>query len=250
MLELGSAPTDKAPADIIKDVTEATFMADVVEASMTVPVIVDFWAPWCGPCKTLGPILDNVIADTRGQVELAKVDVDANPAIANAFKVQSIPAVFAMHQQQIVDQFLGAQPEAFVREFVAKLLPTEAENEVEALYAAGDEGSLRAALALEPTNENVVTALAELLIVDPRTDEASALLDTIPENPDVRRLRALIRTGINVGAAPDVAAELEGLLANVKTDDEARQRYVDLLELLGDDPIVGEYRRKLMTRLY
>lgn len=232
------------------DVTDATFQQLVLDRSMQVPVVIDLWAAWCGPCKTLGPILERVIAETAGQVEFAKVDVDANPQIANAFRVQSIPAVYAMHQQQIVDQFLGAQPEAAVREFVQRLLPTQEESEVERLYAAGDEASLRAALALEPTNENVVVALAELLVADGRTDDADALLNTIAENAEVRRLRAMIRTGVAGAQSPDVFAELDGLLERVKGDDEARQRFVDLLEVLAEDPRVGEYRRKLMTRLY
>ena len=105
------------------DVTDATFEAQVVERSKTVPVVVDLWAEWCGPCKQLGPILEKVIAATNGQVELAKVDVDANPAVSQAFKVQSIPAVYAMKDGQIVDGFMGAQGEAQVQEFVDKLVP-------------------------------------------------------------------------------------------------------------------------------
>ncbi|NLA35710.1 MAG: tetratricopeptide repeat protein [Actinobacteria bacterium] len=232
------------------DVTDATFQQLVLDRSMHVPVVIDLWAEWCGPCKTLGPFLEAVIAETAGRVEFAKVDVDVNPQIANAFKVQSIPAVFAMHQQQIVDQFLGAQPEATVREFVQRLLPTREESEVERLYAAGDEASLRAALELEPTNENVVLALATLLIADGRHGDAEPLLNTIPENAEVRRLRALMRTGLTAGGSADLFGELDGLLERVKADEEARQRFVDLLEVMGDDPRVGEYRRKLMTRLY
>lgn len=232
------------------DVTDATFEQLVLARSMEVPVVIDLWAEWCGPCKTLGPILESVIAETNGQVEFAKVDVDANPRVAGAFKVQSIPAVFAMHQQQIVDQFLGAQPEQTVREFVARLLPTQEESEVERLYALGDEGSLRDALELEPTNENVVVALAELLVTDGRTDEGLALLHVIPENAEVRRIQALARTGAISPDSLDIEAELLGLLDSVKTDDDSRQRYVDLLALMGDDPRTGDFRRKLTARLF
>src|SRR3954466_11294787 len=110
------------------DVTDATFPTEVVERSRTVPVVVDLWAEWCGPCKTLGPILEKVIDETKGQVVLAKVNVDENPAISRAFQVQSIPAVFALKGGRIVDGFVGAQPEAAVREFVDRLLPTDVES--------------------------------------------------------------------------------------------------------------------------
>ena len=134
------------------DVTDATFQTAVIERSMTVPVVVDLWAEWCGPCKQLGPIIEKVVAATDGQVELAKVDVDANPNIAQAFRVQSIPAVFAISEGRPVDQFIGALPEAEIAAFVAKLLPTKEQTEVERLVEAGDEASLRAALELEPDN--------------------------------------------------------------------------------------------------
>jgi len=144
------------------DVTDATFQTAVIERSMTVPVVVDLWAEWCGPCKQLGPIIEKVVAATDGQVELAKVDVDANPQIAQAFRVQSIPAVFAIQDGRPVDQFLGALPEAQVAEFVAKLLPTKEQTEVERLIELGDEASLRAALELEADNTEAVVSLAEL----------------------------------------------------------------------------------------
>ena len=121
----------------VKDVTDATFALDVIERSATVPVVVDLWAEWCGPCKTLGPILERVIAETNGAVELAKVDVDANPRVAQAFAVQSIPAVFALRDGQVVDHFVGAVPEGVVREFVERLAPGA--SVVDQLLASGDE---------------------------------------------------------------------------------------------------------------
>ncbi len=233
------------------DVTDATFEQEVMARSMQVPVVIDLWATWCQPCVALGPIIERAVAATNGQVVLAKVDVDANPQVGAAFRVQSIPAVFAMHQQKIVDQFLGAQPEAFVTEFVNKLLPTKEETEVERLLSLGDEASLRAALELEPTNEVVTCALAELLVVAGETDQAQALLAKIPETAEVRRVLAMARTGLSDASALDVEGELSSLLDRVKDDDDARQRYVDLLAVLGpDDPRTADYRRKLTTRLF
>jgi putative thioredoxin len=147
------------------DVTDATFGTEVMERSAQVPVVVDLWAEWCGPCKTLGPILERVIGETDGKVVLAKVDVDSNPQVAQAFQVQGIPAVYALRDGKVVDGFVGAQPEAAVREFVGRLTPSAEESLVDSLVAAGDEASLRQALELEPGNDTVVVALAELLVL-------------------------------------------------------------------------------------
>lgn len=230
------------------DVTDADFETAVVERSHHVPVIIDLWAEWCGPCKQLGPIIEKAVADTDGQVELVKVDVDGNPAVSQAFKVQSIPAVYAMKDGEIVDSFVGAQGEAAVTEFVQRLLPTREQTEVERLLAAGDESSLRKAFELEADNAGVVAALAALLIDDDRTDEATAVMAGVPETPDIRRLAALARVG---DASDDPEAKLEELLVRAKDDDDVRQQFVDLLEVLGaDDPRTAEWRRRLSTALF
>ena len=229
------------------DVTDATFQTDVLERSQEVPVVVDLWAEWCGPCRTLGPVLERVVGETGGQVALAKVDIDANPQVAAAFQVQSIPAVFAISEGKVVDSFIGALPEPSVREFVAKLAP--AESEADQLAARGDEASLRAALELEHDHAAAVVALAELLAERGESEEALTLLTRVPESAETRRVAALARVGDAAG--DDVAGRLDGLLERVKDDEEARREYVDLLEMLGsDDPRTPQYRRALASRLY
>jgi putative thioredoxin len=231
------------------DVTDATFETEVVERSKTTPVVVDLWATWCGPCTTLGPILEKVVDATGGQVVLAKVDVDANPAISQAFQVQSIPAVYAMKDGQPVDGFMGSYPENFVQEFVDKLLPSATDVLQSELLAAGDEASLRKVLDDEPGNEEAVIALAELLVARGDTEEALTLLERIPESDRTRKVAATARLGDE--PADDYDNELVGLLDQVREDDEARQRFVDLLEVMGpDDPRTASYRKQLTARLF
>jgi putative thioredoxin len=236
------------------DVTDATFEEAVLKRSFEVPVVVDLWAPWCGPCKTLGPLLEQAVAATGGEVELAKVNVDENPSVSASFRVQSIPAVFAVRDGAVVDQFIGAVPDAEVRAFVDGLAPAQSEADLLASAGAdaGAEEPLRRALQLEPDHPVAVPALAALLIARGDTDEAITLLGRVPETPETRRLLAEARLAERDDVAgTDVGALLDGLLDRVKDDPDARQEFLDLLETLGpDDPRILQYRRALSSRLF
>ena len=212
------------------DVTDASFATDVIERSKTVPVVVDLWAEWCGPCKSLGPVLEKVIGETQGLVELAKVDVDANPEVSAAFQVQSIPAVYAMVDGKVVDGFMGAQGEPQVVEFVQRLIDGTA---VAAANAAAGE-TAEDAEAVEEIAEPVV---AEPMISEPGIDPATAAAPAAPAP--------------SAAEADAIEAELVDLLTKVKGDDEARERYIALLDQLGpEDPRTNNYRRKLATALF
>jgi putative thioredoxin len=236
------------------DVSDATFQVDILDRSMTVPVLVDLWAPWCGPCRTLGPIIEKVVDATDGAVALAKVNIDDNPKIAATFQVQSIPAVFAIDQGKIVDQFIGALPERAVQEFVDRLVPVP--SEADQLVAAGDEGSLRKALELDPAHIGAIERLADLLVNRGEQAEALGLLERIPENAETRRIAARARlplSGSDDGTwSPDeVASRIQSLLEKVPGDDDARQEIVDLIETMDlDDARRAEYRRALASKLF
>ncbi len=200
------------------NVTDLTFQTEVLDRSFEVPVVIDLWAAWCGPCKTLGPVIERLVGATQGKVALAKVDVDANPAVAEAFKVQSIPAVYAMSNGQVVDGFVGALPEPQVRAFIERLAPGALDGDGAVEGAQADPG-------VSPLLEGVTSVGAEA------EDEG----EFVP-NPDL---------------PPDLESQLDALLERVKGDDEARARFLELLELMGPaDPRTAPYRRALSTRLF
>ncbi|MDA8270398.1 MAG: thioredoxin [Actinomycetota bacterium] len=234
------------------EVTDATFEKDVLDLSETVPVVIDLWAPWCAPCRTLGPMIEKVVDETEGRVALAKVNVDENPAISQAFRVQSIPAVFAIKDRKIVDSFVGALPEQQIRAWVEKLAPIHSPADL--LAESNDEASLLNALELDPGHVGAIAKLASLKIDSGDYEAALELIARVPENDELRQLAAkarLLSKDISFSSHDEVEARLDGLLDFVRDDDQARKEYLDLLATFDPaDPKVAQYRKALTSRLF
>jgi putative thioredoxin len=247
----------------VTDVSEADFQQVVIEGSKETPVVVDFWADWCQPCKTLGPLLEKVTNEAAGSVRLAKVDVDANPRLAQAFGVQGIPMVIAFKDGRPVSQFTGAVPEAAVRQFIGQLTPPVVDEAVlaaEELADAGDlpgaEAALTQLLAEQPTNLDAGLSLATLLLDRGASKEAIEVLTRLSQTPDVKRLLAAARLldGGEVDLA-DPEAALPRLLEIVQEGgdvrEKARLQMIDLFDVLGPEhPVTLEYRRRLANALF
>ena len=240
---------------MVKDVTEATFQQDVVERSKEVPVVVDFWAEWCGPCRALTPIIEKAVAERAGKVELAKVDTDANPRISQAFRIQGIPAVKAFKDGKVVSEFVGVQPPPAVARFLDGLIPSEAD----ALVAEGGEAQLRRALELEPGRADAAVALARLLLARDERDEALAMLQNA-HGFAAEGLAARIRleaehpeafAKLDAGDTEGALDELIEATAQAQDKEPLRQVIVGVLDELGvEHPLARESRRKLAAALY
>jgi putative thioredoxin len=251
------------------DVSERDFETAVIGRSHSVPVVVDFWAEWCGPCRALGPLLERAVAARGGKVELAKVDVDANPMLARAHRIQGIPAVKAFRDGEMVAEFVGAQPESAVERFLDSLLPSEADE----LVRSGDEASLRRALELDPARADAAVPLARLLHSRGQSDEALDLLARVPGSFAADGLAARIQlehadgAGRHDGALQTLreafAALDEGnheraldlligaLPSADGAQDEIRRVVIGILDDLGvDHPLSRAYRRRLASALY
>jgi putative thioredoxin len=246
---------------MVIDVAEQDFERDVVERSRSVPVVVDFWAEWCGPCRTLGPALERAAEAREGKVVLAKVDTDKNPGLSQTYGVQGIPAVKAFKDGQVVEEFVGVQPPAAVERFFDGLVPSEADL----LVAEGDEASLRRAIELQPGRADAAVPLARILHVRGEDEAALALLEDVPGSFAADGLMARIELeraadptleeAFSALDAGDRELALERLIAALSDADGSRdlvrQVVVGVLDELGADaPLARDYRRRLAAALY
>jgi putative thioredoxin len=261
------------------EVTDQTFAVAVLEESKLRPVVVDFWAGWCQPCRMIGPVLERLAGEYAGQFLLAKLDVDANPQASAAFRIQSIPAVKAFRDGRLVDEFIGVIPEPAIREFLRAVVPSEADRLVGEALAAERQGRVDEAQRLfgralerDPKHLEASLGLGRLAALRGDAEEARRMLQPLRPNPEAERLLAAVEVSEwaspgTDGQGPLAAAEraaaagrfqeaLEVFLAAVRNGqdeerEQAREAMLKLFAVLGDDdPLTREYRRRLSSALF
>jgi putative thioredoxin len=276
-----------AVATYALDVSESTFERKVIQASRQAPVVVDFWAPWCGPCRMLGPVLEKLAKEANGAWTLVKVNTDENQGLAMRYGIQGIPAVKAFRDGKVVDEFVGAQPEPQVRQFIRKLAPAQAESAADAAAGllaahrwAEAEAAYRRALNADQS-QSAVLGLAKALIAQGKGPDAELALDAVSnqaeiagtdklriaahwlvtsrasgDDPDSNSADALFLRAGQLAALGDVQGALEGLIAVLRRDKryrggEAQKIMLAYFDILGDsDPLAREYRSKLASVLF
>lgn len=228
------------PADLIKDTTDQSFMADVIEASRETPVIVDFWAPWCGPCKQLGPVLEEAVKQARGAVKMVKVNIDENQMVAGQLRVQSIPAVFAFSGGQPVDAFMGAVTASEAKQFVERLGAMGGGNgldqALEAAEAMLEEGALTdaiqtfaAVLGEDPVNARAFAGMIRAQIIAGDLEQAKALLEQVPAEIAEDQAIVAVRSAVELTEqAAGASGEADGLRAKLDADPSDHQARYDL----------------------
>jgi len=274
-------------SEYIVDVSETDFEYEVINYSRNTPVVVDFWAVWCGPCKTLTPILEKLAEEAHGAFRLAKVNVDDNPNLALRYGVRSIPAVKAFQQGQVVSEFTGAQPEPRVREFIRSLAPSPgdlAEEKAKSLLGSHRwpeaERSFRQVLEQTPDRPPALLGLAKSLLAQGRSGEAAGILRTFPSSreylaaqlltpladafndlnqgklPEDDPLEAAFRNALRLASRGNIPSALDGMLDILRQEKQfmngrVRQVFLGLLELLGEeDPQTRQYRTELASVLF
>jgi putative thioredoxin len=287
--------TTATGSPVVIEISEQTFQQDVIERSRSVPVVVDFWAPWCGPCRTLGPILENLAQEFGGRFILAKLNVDENQRLAAQFRVQGIPAVKAFKDGRVAAEFVGAQPRPAVRQFIEKLVPNDLDQTVAEGYArlaAGAfddaECTFREVLSLNPDHSGAMLGMAKTLLAMGKQKVGLQMLELIPtgtpEGAEAARLRTEITLLQEAGNADEATlrarvaeapADLEarfqlaGLFASLQRypdaleqyleivrrdhkfrDGAARQAMLSIFEMVGDQPVVRQYRSRLASALF
>jgi putative thioredoxin len=251
---------------VISDVSEQEFQAKVVERSKQVPVVVDFWAEWCGPCRTLGPAIEDAVRKRNGEIELAKVDTDRNPGIAQKYEIASIPAVKAFKDGKVAAEFIGAIPPARIEAFLNKIVPSEADR----LAESGDEEALRKALELDPAHAQAAIGLGRIMLGRGEVDEALETLKPFPHDFVADGLAAYAELSVSEnGAGPDelkkafaaweegdpgqALEQLQDVLASEQDParkDQLRRVMVAIFTELGaDHPLAREHRRRLAAAL-
>lgn len=242
--------------ELVKDSSDQSFMADVIEASQETPIVVDFWAPWCGPCKQLMPILERVVKDAKGAVKMVKVNIDENPGIAGQLGVRSIPAVFAFKDGQPVDGFQGGQPESELKKFIGRLTgESDPAEEAAALaarakdsLAAGDPGGAAQdyaqALSLNPNSAEAMAGLIRLYIDGGNEDAAADLLasapDSMKDHPEIKAVASQL-TLTEQAVEPDETAELVAAVEKNPDDLDARMALAKALAASGRNADAAEH---------
>jgi putative thioredoxin len=263
-MDLGSPKLSAAGADVVKDATSASFAKDVLEASKSALVLVDFWAPWCGPCKQLTPVLEKVVRSYAGKVRLVKINTDEHPAIAGQLRIQSLPTVYAFKDGRPLDGFTGAQPESAIRQIIDRLIGPvdDGDADLEAVLASGDEalaaGDLpgaaevyAAVLDADQGNIRALLGLTKVYIQSGDLTRAEATLDVIP--PDKRKqaaydsVKAMLDLAKKAGAT-DNSAELEARVAANPADHQARSDLAVALAARGDKEQAVEHLIEIVRR--
>lgn len=263
-MDAGSPKSPAAGENVIKDATTASFANDVLEASKTALVLVDFWAPWCGPCKQLTPVLEKVVRSYGGKVRLVKIDTDQHPAIAGQLRIQSLPTVYAFKDGRPLDGFMGVQPESAIRQIIDRLLGPvdDTDADLEAVLASGDEALAAsdlpgaaevygAVLDADQGNVRALLGLTKVYIQSGDLKRAEATLDLIP--PDKRKqaaydsVKALLDLAKKAGTT-DSSAELEARLAANPADHQARSDLAVALAARGDKEQAVEHLIEIVRR--